>query len=410
MSGFVLLRVVPRRCADRARIPRQRDDTRLADAHPASEGHSDAQFFSCFEKCCGAVDLRLLPGRGEVHRAALTAVVGAGDGESLGVQAVAQSAGLVVRFHLVEQRRWATRPAVAFAPVGHPFVESCGIEIAHLPGELESQVVAGGLRGPALHLVQEDDVVAGGGRMDVADVGRLLTGREGAQHRDHRRDPAARGDEQQFVRHRLREMEIALRRRQPDHGARLHAVDQMCRQEPVGIRLHRDRDGLVTGRADRGQRIRTPMPAATDLQADADVLTGGVRGRKTPAGTDGDGGRIGGLLDDVDDLAAELAGGPERIDQAEVVVGKQWRGGPRHQPAHDVDARLLGADIGGRPFTPFQQIHGSPHFRVHPYTRNACVYGGWYTTVARGYTGFSRFPESDDAAGYAAPSSDPLVH
>lgn len=123
MSGFVLLRGVPRRCADHARTRRQRDDAGLADPpHPAAERHLDAEILACLEKCCRTVDLDLLVGDREPNGAALPAVIGAGDGEPFDVQPVSQAAVLVVRLHRVEQRHRPAGPAFPLTPIRRPLV------------------------------------------------------------------------------------------------------------------------------------------------------------------------------------------------------------------------------------------------------------------------------------------------
>ena len=63
---------------------------------------------------------------------------------------------------------------------------------------------------------------------------------------------------------------------------------------------------------------------AVDHDADAQVLAG-VVALPLPAGLDDDRRRVGGLALDALDSAAQLLGGPERVDQLQVVVGQERR-------------------------------------------------------------------------------------
>ncbi len=211
MSGFVLLRGVPRRCADHARTRRQRDDAGLADPpHPAAERHLDAEILACLEKCCRTVDLDLLVGDREPNGAALPAVIGAGDGEPFDVQPVSQAAVLVVRLHRVEQRHRPAGPAFPLTPIRRPLVHPGYVEFAHLPGQLEIELVLLGFVGELLHLVEEDHVLPGGGGVDVDDVRRLPVRTQLAQHRDDRGDAATCGDEEDLARYRFRRWKSPL--------------------------------------------------------------------------------------------------------------------------------------------------------------------------------------------------------
>src|SRR6202012_4461827 len=74
----------------------------------------------------------------------------------------------------------------------------------------------------------------------------------------------------------------------------------------------------------RGQRVGAPMTHPLDVQADPQVL---ARLVATPAipGLDQHGGGIPGLGIDRFDPSAQLARGPQRVDELEVVVGEQRR-------------------------------------------------------------------------------------
>ncbi len=72
---------------------------------------------------------------------------------------------------------------------------------------------------------------------------------------------------------------------------------------------------------------------AVDLDAEPQVLTGLVPG-PFPPGLDQDGDRVGRLALDAFDAPAQLARGPQRVDQLEVVVGQQRRGERAHEAEH----------------------------------------------------------------------------
>lgn len=106
------------------------------------------------------------------------------------------------------------------------------------------------------------------------------------------------------------------------------------------------------------------MPATVDMQTDADVLAGRVSEVEAPAGTDDDRRGIGGLLAHRDDAPAQFTGGPQRVDQMQVVVGEQRGGQPGHRATQDVGERLLPwRDVCRRLLDPFLQAHPtvSPH-------------------------------------------------
>ena len=70
------------------------------------------------------------------------------------------------------------------------------------------------------------------------------------------------------------------------------------------------------------------MPDAVDLHADAGPLTGQVR-VPAAAGAEEDRGRLGGLLDNPGDDAAELPGGEDGVEEGKDVLGSQGRGEDR---------------------------------------------------------------------------------
>src|SRR3954451_13383353 len=132
---------------------------RVADAHPAAEGHADADRLARLEAGGGAVDLdgplRVL----ERDRPALAAVAGDLQGEALEVQGVPEVGPLPVLLDRVEHRRGAAGPRVALAPVGDD-----GVEV----GEVEQAL------GVGVPLVQGDRGVALGQGKDLVAEDRPL--------------------------------------------------------------------------------------------------------------------------------------------------------------------------------------------------------------------------------------------
>ena len=102
---------------------------------------------------------------------------------------------------------------------------------------------------------------------------------------------------------------------------RLH---QVGRDLAGAQQLRGDRDEPVGTARVRGQRIGAPVVHAVDDDADAQELAGLVS-RPHPAGPDHDRHAVGGLALDRLDPAAQLAAGPQRVDQLQVVVGQQRR-------------------------------------------------------------------------------------
>ncbi len=78
------------------------------------------------------------------------------------------------------------------------------------------------------------------------------------------------------------------------------------------------------------------MPLPVDVDADADVLTGLVVDVPAPARLDDQGGCVASLRNDLDDLAAELASGPQGVHHVQVVVGQQGSGHSGDQAPHDL--------------------------------------------------------------------------
>ena len=109
-----------------------------------------------------------------------------------------------------------------------------------------------------------------------------------------------------------------------DERAGAGLVDEVVADQAVGHGLDRDRDPAV-GAGAVGQRVGAPLADAVDVDADAEVLAGHVAG-PVGAGTDDDGGGVGGLGVDLLDPAAQVGAGAQRGEEVEVVGGQQRRG------------------------------------------------------------------------------------
>ena len=102
-------------------------------------------------------------------------------------------------------------------------------------------------------------------------------------------------------------------------------ADQVGRDLAVGDRLGRDGDaprrdagrGRAVGAV--GEAVGAPVAHAVDVDADPDVLPGHVA-EPAAAGPDDDGHGIRGLGTDLDDAAAQVGAGPQRVDEVEVVA------------------------------------------------------------------------------------------
>ena len=109
------------------------------------------------------------------------------------------------------------------------------------------------------------------------------------------------------------------------------APDQVVRDLAVGDRLGRDRDA-ARGDAGRGravgavgEAVGAPVAHAVDVDADPDVLPGHVA-EPAATGPDDDRHGIRGLGAHLEDAAAQVGAGAQRVDQVEVVAGHE-RGG-----------------------------------------------------------------------------------
>ncbi len=119
------------------------------------------------------------------------------------------------------------------------------------------------------------------------------------------------------------------------HEVALDAAERHDRSRsspPHQVRGHLALIDALDGHADQavravgigGQRVRTPVSDAVDVDPDPQELPGSVP-HPAVAGLDQDGRGVRGLVADLRDPAAKLARGPEGIDQLEVVIGQQRR-------------------------------------------------------------------------------------
>ena len=152
-----------------------------------------------------------------------------------------------------------------------------------------------------------------------------------AQDAHDRRDAGAGGDEQRLLRRLLGQAELTGGLVQLDDRARADPVHEVVADLPVRDGLHGDGEAAVGPAEHRGDRVGAPLADAVDVDADADVLPGGVR-QPVAAGADDDARRVPGLAVHGLDPAAQGGAGAERVEQVEVVDGQQRGGHQLGQP------------------------------------------------------------------------------
>lgn len=145
-----------------------------------------------------------------------------------------------------------------------------------------------------------------------------------AQHRHHGGDAAARGEEQQPFRERVRQDESARRPGEAHNRPRTRPPNQVPGHAPVRIRLHRDRDAAIRPCGRRRHRVAAPVQHAVDVDAHPDVLAGAMRYPPVPGADDQRRG-VAGLRPHGLDPAPEFAGRPQRVEQAQVAVRQSQR-------------------------------------------------------------------------------------
>ena len=134
----------------------------------------------------------------------------------------------------------------------------------------------------------------------------------------------------------------------------------------VGDRLGRDGDaprrdagrGGAVGAV--GQAVGAPVAHAVDVDADPDVLAGHVA-QPAATGPDDDRHGIRGLAAHLDDAAAQVGAGAQRVDQVEVVARHERGGQGLGQPAgttHDAPERSGGVGSEARARRRGRRVHG----------------------------------------------------
>ena len=176
-----------------------------------------------------------------------------------------------------------------------------------------------------VELLGEDLVLGALGVVDERDPAAVRPALQRAQHRHHRGDAGAAGDEDDVLGHLVREDEPALRLGEVHHRAGRRALDEVRETTPSGLarsvivnRSPWRESGLEivkTRVVRRAPSTSTPSwtcwPARWPRQ-----VRGGLQGDRGDR-------RVAGDVDlavDVDDAGPDLVGGPHRVDLLEVPV------------------------------------------------------------------------------------------
>ena len=269
------------------------------------------------------------------------AVAGGQDGgaEALGVEALGDPSIGPAALERVEHPGGSAGPGLALVEVADQAGELLGVEHAVGVGVALDELDAPA-RGQHPQLAGEDDVLGGRRRVHDDDVAELVE--RVAQHPHHRRDAAAGGDEQDLVRARVGQDELAAGLVEVDEHPDPRAAHDVGADHAFGDRLDGDRDAAVGPVDRRRQRVRAPLAHAVDVEADPDVLAWDVPGPAAP-GPDHQGHGVAGLGVDLDDPPAQVGAGAQRAHEVEVVGREQRRG---HQP-HEVDRAVTEAGGDG---------------------------------------------------------------
>src|SRR4051794_39607829 len=134
---------------------------------------------------------------------------------------------------------------LALAPVRTQLFEVGGLDAALGTGELDVHPEAGTPPVEVVESIAEDHVVLGAIRMHLDDVRQLIAAIKGAEHAHDRCDAAARADEQELLRRRVRQHEVALDSPETDHLARLRLADEVRRHLAALDQLRGDRDAAI---------------------------------------------------------------------------------------------------------------------------------------------------------------------
>src|SRR4051794_11880435 len=252
-------------------------DAGVTDAFAASERERQAGVLAGDEDRLAAVRVRFAVALEELDRPALALLGLAEDRlEALHVQAVAVAVLVPVLVGRVEQLGRARDERLALLPVRTEILEVLGLEVALLARVLLVQAEALVALLHAAQLLAEDDVLGVARGVDEQHVVQRVLVLEAAQHAHDRRDAAARADEEQLLRDRVGEHELALDPAERDDAARPAAAHEVGRDGALVDVLDRDGDEAVGAAGVRGERVGPPVAAAVDVEPDAQVLAGPV--------------------------------------------------------------------------------------------------------------------------------------
>src|SRR3954451_9216996 len=325
----------------RAQLP----DAGVADADPAPEGERRSGILAGDQDRGAPVGVRLDVALQELDRTALAVTgVAADDGlEAPEPEAIAVALLLPVIDQRVQQFCRSADERFALAPVGTELFEVLRLEAAHLVGHLAMN------REPVValldlaELISEDDVFLVTGRVDEHYVVHGLAAIEVSEHAHDRRDARPRADEEGLLGRLIGKDERAFYGAEADDLPGFGLLDQVWRDLALVHEFGSDRDAAVGPSRVGSQRVGTPVGDAVDHDTDPQVLARLVA-LPFEAGLDEDRRCVLGFLLDAHDPTAQLAGGPQRVDQLQVVVGKQRR----KQRAHGAKrACLKGMDLWG---------------------------------------------------------------
>src|SRR3954454_25161824 len=297
--------------------------SRVADAHAAAEFGREPRVLGLLEQRQPAVG-RLPAARGEADDA-LGGVGVEGDrgrGEGLDGR-LGQAVRRPHRAYRIDQRG---RPAherrrAAMGVRDRPQVvaaEASGQRCAGAACESARDTQAGVALRELVELWPVERERGGSRVVEKADVaGRPLVA-ERAQHRHHRRDPAAAADEQDALGPRFGQDEVAGRARQPDDHPGGRVVAQVARDPALGVR--RDRQLELAGRVLRaGGGIGTRVTDAVDVDAEAERLPG-LQAAPVVVGPQRERDALRGLVADGGHLGAHLAPDQQRAHELDVAV------------------------------------------------------------------------------------------
>src|SRR5918997_471393 len=174
------------------------------------------------------------------------------------------------------------------------------------------------LSGESRELARVDRLLRGARVVEEDDLTLVPLGAERAEHRHHGRDPAAAADEQESLRPRARQHEVAVGLREAEDHARASARLKVPRDDALRMGGDRQLDAIVRVLRGRG-RVGTSVAYASDLHGDAHVLAC-AKAAPCARRTDGESHAAGGQVADVGDLSADRVHRCPRVDQLKVMV------------------------------------------------------------------------------------------